>query len=94
MIRITGDMLAAGRAMAGLTRQELAARAGVCDRSIGVWERSTAEAPMATYNNLLSVVQVLEHEGVRFSPDGSVRRERPAPPASLSTTLESEATAP
>jgi transcriptional regulator with XRE-family HTH domain len=84
MIRITGDMLAAGRAMAGLTRQKLAARAGVCDRSIGIWERSSAAIPEATYSNLVRAIEALEAEGIRFAIDGSVRRERPA------TTLGSE----
>jgi transcriptional regulator with XRE-family HTH domain len=89
MIRITGDMLAAGRAMAGLTRQELAARAGVSDRSIGVWERSSAAIPEATYSNLVRAIDALEAVGIRFAIDGSVRRERPA-----TTTTLSEAVAP
>jgi transcriptional regulator with XRE-family HTH domain len=75
--------------MAGLTRQELAARAGVSDRVIGTWERSTAELPSAVYPALVRAVEALEAEGVRFALDGSIRRERPP-----SSTLQSEATAP
>jgi DNA-binding XRE family transcriptional regulator len=82
---ITGDMIAAGRAMAGLTRQELAARAGVSDRCIGTWERSTADLPLATYPSLVRAVEAMEAEGIRFAIDGSVRRERPS-----TTTLGSE----
>jgi transcriptional regulator with XRE-family HTH domain len=90
MIRITGNQIAAGRVLAGLSRQELADKASVSYGPIGGWERSTSAIPEATYSHLIKAIDALEAEGVRFGLDGSVRKERPASPQSV---LQSEARA-
>ena len=88
MIRVTGCQIAAARALACLSRQELAQRAGLSYHSIRAWERSSNSIPEATYSHLLRALDVLEAEGVRFS-DGGVYLQRPAP--SAGTVLHSGA---
>jgi len=87
MIRVTGCQFAAARALACLSRQELADRAGLSYHSIRAWERSSNSIPEATYGHLLRAFEALEATGVRFSDDG-VYRERPAPLAA--TVIHSE----
>ena len=87
VIRLTGSQLAAGRTLAGLTRQELAERAGLSYHSIRAWERSSNGIPEATYSHLCRAVEALEATGVRFS-DGGVYLERTAPIAG--TVIHSE----
>jgi DNA-binding XRE family transcriptional regulator len=50
LIRVTGSQIAAARALAGLTRQELAERAGLCRHSNRKWETSSDAVPAATYS--------------------------------------------
>src|SRR5262249_60225141 len=88
-IRLTGCQLAAGRALAGLSRYELAERAGLSYHSIRAWERSSASTPEATYSHLCRAVEALEASGVRFSDTG-VYLQRPAP---IGTVMHSEAAA-
>ena len=90
MIRVTGSQLHAARALACLTRQELAERAGLSYHSIRAWERSSNSIPEATYDHLCRAVKALEAAGVRFS-DGGVYLHRSAPRAG--TVLHSEAAA-
>jgi len=84
MIRITGLQLAAERALAGLSRQDLADRAHLSYYSIRDWERSSAATPLASYGHLCRAIAVLESEGIRFT-DGGVERTRPT----ASTVIES-----
>ena len=86
-IRVTGCQLAAGRALASLSRQELAHRAGLSYHSIRDWERSSNSIPEATYGHLCRAIGVLEDAGVRFS-DGGVYLQRTAPIGT--TVLHSE----
>jgi transcriptional regulator with XRE-family HTH domain len=92
LIRITGSQLRAGRALAGLTIEELATRAGLCRHSVRKWEGSSNAVPEATVSHLSRCLDVLESEGVRFGDDGGVFPLRPAP-ATTETVLHSEATA-
>jgi len=63
-------MLRAGRALVGLSRDELAARAGLCRHSIRKWESSSDAVPDAMVGHLSRALDVLEAEGVRFRDDG------------------------
>jgi DNA-binding transcriptional regulator YiaG len=67
MIRVTGCQIAAARALACLSRQELAQRAGLSYHSIRAWERSSNSIPETTYSHLCRAVEALEATGVRFS---------------------------
>ena len=51
MIRVTGSQIATARALAGLTRDDLACRAGLSYHSIRAWERSSNSIPEATYSH-------------------------------------------
>jgi len=90
VVRLTGSQLAAGRALASLSRQELADRAGLSYHSIRAWERSSNGIPEATYSHLCRAVEALEAAGVRFS-DSGVYLQRPA--AVAGTVLHSEGAA-
>jgi DNA-binding XRE family transcriptional regulator len=72
LIRITGCQLRAGRALAGLSIEDLAARAGLSRHSVSKWENSSHAVPEATVNHLSRCCDVLEAEGVRFGDDGGV----------------------
>ena len=85
-IRITGSQLAAARTLAGLTRHDLAEKAGLSYHSIRAWERSSNGVPEATYSYLCRAFEALEAEGVRFT-DGGVQLQRPA--TSAGTVLHS-----
>ena len=85
MIRLSGSQLHAARVLVGLSREEVAKRAGLCRHSIHKWETSSHAIPGAMYSHLCRVVDVLEGEGARFSGDG-VYLQRAAP---TSTVIES-----
>jgi len=70
MIRLSGSQLHAARVLVGLSREDLAERAGLCRHSIRKWETSSDAVPAATYSHLCRAVGVLEGEGSRFSGDG------------------------
>ena len=89
-IRITGNQLRVGRALADLSMEDLAARARLSRRSLSKWEGSSNAVPDAMVAHLSRVIDVLEAEGVRFS-DGGVYLHRSAPRAG--TVLHSEAAA-
>jgi DNA-binding transcriptional regulator YiaG len=75
LIRITGSQLHAARVLVGLSREDLAERAGLCRHSIRKWETSSHAVPGAMYTHLIRVVDVLESEGIRIS-DGGVHLQR------------------
>jgi transcriptional regulator with XRE-family HTH domain len=70
LIRITGSQLHAARVLVGLSRENLAERAGLCRHSIRKWESSSDAIPGAMYTHLCRVIGILETEGARFSGDG------------------------
>jgi len=78
LVRITGNQLRAGRALAGLTIEDLAARAQLHRQSVRNWEGSSNAVPDAMVAHLCRALDVLEGEGVRFS-DSGVYLQRPAP---------------
>ena len=88
-IRITGNHLRAGRALAHLSMEDLAARARLCRRSIAKWEGSSNAAPDAMVSHLARALDVLENAGVRFT-DGGVHLQRTAP---ISSIIHSEGAA-
>jgi transcriptional regulator with XRE-family HTH domain len=89
LVRITGNQLRAGRALAGLSMDDLAARAQLCRRSISKWEGSSNAVPDAMVDHLTRALDVLEAEGIRFS-DGGVHLQRAAP---IGTIIHSEGAA-
>jgi DNA-binding transcriptional regulator YiaG len=89
LIRVTGSQLHAARVLVGLSRDALAARAGLCRHTVHKWETSSDAVPAATYSHLCRVIDVLEAEGVRFAESG-VHLQRPAP---ASTVVHSEGVA-
>ena len=89
MIRVTGCQIAAARALASISRQELADRAGLSYHCIRAWERSSNSIPEATYSHLCRAIAVLENQGIGFT-DGGVHLQRPAP---MSTVIHSEGAA-
>jgi transcriptional regulator with XRE-family HTH domain len=86
-VRITGSQLRAGRALLGLSIEDVAARARLSRRSLGKWESSSDAVPDAMVDHLSRAIDVLEQEGVGFSATG-VYLQRPAPVAG--TVLHSE----
>src|SRR5215469_13055909 len=60
----------AARVLVGLSREEVAERAGLCRHSIRKWEISSHAMPGAMYLHLIRVVDMLEGQGARFSGDG------------------------
>jgi transcriptional regulator with XRE-family HTH domain len=68
--RVTGSQLHAARVLVGLSREDLAERAGLCRHSIRARERSSNSIPEATYSHLCRAVEALEATGVRFSDSG------------------------
>ena len=89
LIRITGAQIRAGRVLAGLTIEDLAARAQLCRHSIRKWETSSNAAPSAMVDHLSRALDVLEDAGVRFSDNG-VHLQRAVP---TSTVIHSEGAA-
>ncbi len=87
VVRITGNRLRAGRALAGLTIEELAARARLSERSLGKWEGSSNATPSAMTDHLCGAIDVLGDAGVRFT-DGSVQLLQRS--ASGATVIHSE----
>ena len=75
--------------LVGLSREEVAERAGLCRHSIRKWETSSHAIPGSMYSHLCRVVDVLEGEGARFSGDG-VYLQRAVP---ISTVVHSEGAA-
>jgi len=88
--KVTGNLFRAGRALAGLTRDDLANRAGLSRDVLRSWEVSSDSVVPAQYQMLCRAIEALESEGVRFSEDG-VRLQRMAP--ITSTVLHSEGAA-
>jgi predicted transcriptional regulator len=52
LVRITGSQLRAGRALAGLSIEDVAARARLCRHSIQKWEGSSNAVPSAMVAHL------------------------------------------
>ena len=86
--KLTGNLLRAGRSLAGLTRDDLASRSGVSRDVLRLWEISSAALVPAQYQMLVRAIDALEAEGVRFS-NGGVHLQRSTP----ATVLHSEARA-
>jgi transcriptional regulator with XRE-family HTH domain len=86
LVRITGAQIRAGRALAGLTIEDLAARARLHRQSVRKWERSSNAVPDAMVAHLSRAVDVLEAEGIRFT-DAGVHLQRTAP---TGTVIHSE----
>jgi ribosome-binding protein aMBF1 (putative translation factor) len=86
LVRITGAQIRAGRALAGLTIEDLAARAQLHRQSVRKWEGSSNAVPDAMVAHLSRAVDVLEAEGIRFT-DGGVHLQRTAP---TGTVIHSE----
>ena len=61
-IRITGNQLRAGRALAGLSMEDLADRAKLCRRSISKWEGSSNAVPDASRLNNVPVGRPLSRK--------------------------------
>ena len=78
--KLTGNLFRAGRALAGLTRDDLADRAGLSRDVLRTWEVSSHSIVPAQFQLLGRALDVLEAAGVRFSDDG-VHLQRPAPTA-------------
>jgi transcriptional regulator with XRE-family HTH domain len=88
--KLTGNLFRAGRALAGLTRDDLASRARLSADVLRTWEISSDGIVPAQYQMLCRAIDALEHEGVRFL-NGGVQLQRPAPIGS--TVLHSEGAA-
>jgi transcriptional regulator with XRE-family HTH domain len=73
--KLTGNFFRAGRDLVGLTRDELAKRAGLSRDVLRSWEVSSDSIVPAQYQMLCRALDVLEAEGVRFS-DGGVHLQR------------------
>ena len=86
--KLTGNLFRAGRALAGLTRDDLASRARLSADVLRLWETSSESIVPAQYQMLCRALDVLEDAGIRFS-DGGVHLQGPAPAAG--TVMHSEA---
>jgi transcriptional regulator with XRE-family HTH domain len=90
-IRITGNQLRAGRALADLSMKDLASRAHLSRRTLSKWEGSSNAAVDAVVAHLSRALDVLEAEGIRFADSGVYLHrstvlpsdERPGRPAIL-----------
>ena len=87
--KLTGKLFRAGRALAGLTRTDLASRSGLSPDVLRSWEISSESIVPAQYQMLCRAIEALEAEGVRFAESG-VHLQRSAP---MTTTVHSEAVA-
>jgi transcriptional regulator with XRE-family HTH domain len=74
--KLTGNLLRAGRALAGFTRDDLADRAGLSRDVLRSWEISSESIVPAQYQMLCRAIDALEVEGIRFS-DRGVHLQRP-----------------
>jgi transcriptional regulator with XRE-family HTH domain len=90
LVRITGSQLRAGRALADLTIEDVAARARLCRHSIRKWEGSSNAVPDAMVAHLSRAIDVLEAEGIRFTDSGV---HLAAPRAIAGTAIHSEGAA-
>ena len=86
--KLTGNLFRAGRALAGLSRDDLANRAGLSRDVLYSWEISSESLVPAQYQNLCRALDVLEAEGVVFVAGGVVQR-----PAPIGTVIASEGAA-
>ena len=68
--KLTGNLLRAGHALAGFTRDDLADRAGLSRDVLRSWEVSSAAIVPAQYQMHCRAIEALEGEGARFSGDG------------------------
>jgi hypothetical protein len=84
--KLTGNQFRASRVLAGLTRDELARRAGLSRDVLRSWEVSSHSIVPAQYQMLCRAIEALEAEGICFS-DGGVHLQRTAP---TSTVIASE----
>ena len=84
--KLTGNLFRAGRALAGLTRDDLASRAGLSPDVLRTWECSSESVVPAQYQLLCRAIDALEAEGIRFAESG-VHRQRTA---LISTVAHSE----
>jgi transcriptional regulator with XRE-family HTH domain len=87
--KLTGNLFRAGRALAGLTRTNLASRSGLSADVLRSWEGSSESIVPAQYQMLCRAIEALEDAGVRFS-NGGVHLQRTAP---ASTVIHSEGAA-
>jgi transcriptional regulator with XRE-family HTH domain len=87
--KLTGNLFRAGRALAGLTRDDLANRSGLSRDVLRSWEISSESIVPAQYQMLCRAIDALEAEGVRFGESG-VHLQRATP---TSTVLHSEGAA-
>ena len=76
IIRLSGSQLHAARVLLGLSREEVAKRAGLCRHSIHKWETSSHAIPGVMYSHLCRAIDVLEGEGARFSGDDAAAPPR------------------
>jgi transcriptional regulator with XRE-family HTH domain len=65
--KLTGNLFRAGRALAGLTRDDLATRAGLSRDVLRNWEVSSNSIVPAQYQMLCRAIDTLEGEGVRLA---------------------------
>jgi ribosome-binding protein aMBF1 (putative translation factor) len=82
--------IARARALAGLTIEDLAARAQLHRQSVRKWEGSSNAVPDAMVAHLSRALDVLEAEGIRFT-DGGVQMQRSA--SAVTTVIHSEGAA-
>jgi transcriptional regulator with XRE-family HTH domain len=68
--KLTGNLFRAGRALAGLTRDDLASRSGLSRDVLRSWEVSSDSLVPAQYQMLCRAVTALENAGVVFSSNG------------------------
>ena len=87
--KLTGNLFRAGRALAGLTRDDLASRAGLSRDVLRTWEISSESIVPAQYQMLCRAIEALEAEGVRFAERG-VHLQRAVP---TRTVIHSEGAA-
>jgi DNA-binding transcriptional regulator YiaG len=88
LTNITGSRIRAARALANLTRDDLAARVGISRDCLRMWEHSSDALPPAQLKPFCKLVEVLQDAGVEFRGDGSLFYERAIPRAG--TVVHSE----
>jgi transcriptional regulator with XRE-family HTH domain len=89
--KLTGNLFRAGRALAGLTRDELGARANLSRDVLRSWEISSESIVPAQYQMLCRAVDALEARKACALPRAAcICSARPAP---ASTVIHSEGAA-